>query len=45
MWKASWDLYHWETHDNPTPSKSIFDDLKKAILVKEWNSSICERKS
>ena len=31
-------LSHWRTHDNPTPLKIIFDDLKKAILAKEWNS-------
>jgi hypothetical protein len=29
-------LSHRKTHDNPTPSKIIFDDLKKAILAKEW---------
>ena len=25
-------------HDNPTPSKITFDDLKEVFLAKEWNS-------
>ena len=33
MWKALWDLSRWETHDNPTPSKITFGDLKKAFLA------------
>ena len=37
MWKASWDLSHWETHDNPTSSKITFGDLKKVFLPKERN--------
>jgi hypothetical protein len=24
MWKTSWGLYHWETHDNPTTSRRYF---------------------
>ena len=35
MWKASWNLSHWETHANPT-SKIVFDDIKEAFLAKEW---------
>ena len=27
-----------ETHDNPTPSKMTFDDLKEAFTAKAWNS-------
>ena len=27
-----------ETHDNPSPSKIIFDDLKEAFVVEVWNS-------
>jgi len=38
MWKASWGLSHWETHDNPTTSKITFNDIKEAFLAKEWNS-------
>ena len=33
MWKASWGLSYWETHDNPSPSKTTFNDLKKASLA------------
>ena len=38
MWKTSWDLSHWYTHDNPTTSKITYDDIKEAFLAKEWNS-------
>ena len=38
MWKVSWGLSHWESHDNPTTSKIAFNDIKEAILAKEWNS-------
>ena len=38
MWKASWDLSCWETHNNPTTSKFTIDDIKEAFLTKEWNS-------
>jgi hypothetical protein len=32
MWKASWGLFNWETHDNPTPSNIACDDFKEAFL-------------
>ena len=35
MWKASWGLSHWGTHDNPTTSKITFDDINEAFLAKE----------
>ena len=38
MWKTSWGLSHWETHDNPTTSKTTHVDIKKVFLAKEWNS-------
>ena len=38
MWKASWGLSHWETHDKPITSKTTFDDLKKVFLANKWNS-------
>ena len=38
MWKTSWSLSHWETHDNPTTSKTTYDDIKEACLAKKWNS-------
>ena len=38
IWKATWGLSHWETHNNPTRSKMAFDDVKEAFLAKEWNS-------
>ena len=38
MWKASWDLYHWETHDNPITSKITLDDTKEDFLAKEYYS-------
>ena len=28
-----WRIVHWETHDNPTPSKITFDDLKKRLFL------------
>jgi hypothetical protein len=40
MWKTSWVLSHWETHDNPTTLIIAYDDIKEAFLVKEWNSLI-----
>jgi hypothetical protein len=36
MWKASWGLSHWETHDNPTTLKIAADDIKEDFLAKEW---------
>jgi len=27
-----------KTHDNPSPSKTIFNDLKEAFVAEEWNS-------
>ena len=38
MWKTSWGLSHWETHDNPTTSKMAYDDIKEVFLAKEWKS-------
>ena len=38
MWKTSWRLSHREIHDNPTTSKIAYDDIKEALLAKEWNS-------
>ena len=38
MWKTSWFLSHWETHDNSTTSKTTYVDIKEAFLAKEWNS-------
>jgi hypothetical protein len=37
-WKTSWGLSHWETHDNPTTSKTICVGIKEGFLAKEWNS-------
>jgi hypothetical protein len=34
MWKTSWGLSHWETHDNPTTSKTTYD-IKEAFLTQE----------
>ena len=31
-------LPHWETHDNPTTSKTTSVDIKEDFLAKEWNS-------
>jgi hypothetical protein len=31
-------LAHWETQDNPTPSKHALNDPNEVILAKEWNS-------
>ena len=38
MWMTSWGVSHWETHDNPTTSKTLYVDIKEAFLVKGWNS-------
>ena len=38
VWKTSWSLSHLHTHDDPTTSKTSYDDIKKASLAKEWNS-------
>ena len=38
MWKASWDLSHWEACDNLNTSKITYGDIKEAFLAKEWNS-------
>ena len=38
MWKTSWGLSHWETHDNPSTSKNKKENIKEAFLAKEWNS-------
>ena len=38
MWKTSWGLSHWETHDNTIILTIAYDDIKEAFLVKEWNS-------
>ena len=38
MWKTSWGLSHWETHENPTTSKTTYADIKEVFLAKEWNS-------
>ena len=37
VWKASWGLSHWETHDNSTTSNIALNDIKEAFLTKEWN--------
>jgi hypothetical protein len=37
MWKTSWDLSYWGTHDNPA-SKITYDDIKESFLDKEGNS-------
>ena len=39
MWKTSWDLSHWETHNNPTTSKKTYVDIKEVSLARKWNSS------
>ena len=44
MWKPSWSLSHWETHDNPTTSKTTYDDIKEVFLIKEMNSFHLSRK-
>ena len=38
VWKTSWGLYHWETHDNLTTSKTTCIDIKEVYLAKEWDS-------
>jgi hypothetical protein len=38
MWKTSWGLSHWDTHDDPITSKITYDNFKEAILAKKWNS-------
>jgi hypothetical protein len=35
---ASWGLPNWETHDNPTGSKTTCVDIKEVFLVEKWNS-------
>ena len=37
IWKTSWGLSHWGTHDNPTTSKTTYVDIE-FFLAKEWNS-------
>ena len=37
MWKASWGISHWDTHDKPTTSKIVFDDIKEVFHAKKWN--------
>ena len=37
MWKTSWGLACWKTHDNPTTSTTTYDGIEKAFLAKEWN--------
>ena len=44
MWMTSWGVSHWETHDNPTTSKTLYVDIKEAFLAKEWNSFHLSRK-
>ena len=34
MWKTSWNLSHWETHDNTTTSKATYVDIKEVFLAK-----------
>ena len=34
IWKTSGGLSHWETHDNPTISKTTYVDIKEAFLAK-----------
>ena len=29
LWKTSWGLSHWETHDNLTTSKTTYVDIKE----------------
>ena len=36
--ERTWNVSHSEAHDNSTPSKIIFGDLKNAFLAKEWYS-------
>ena len=43
MWKTSWGLSHWETHDKPTTSKTIYNDIE-AFLATKWNSLHISRK-
>ena len=38
MWKTSWGLSQWDTHDNPSTSNLMYDDIKKVFHAKEWNS-------
>ena len=40
IWKASWSLYHWETHDKTTTSKITYNDINEAFIAKEWIFSI-----
>jgi hypothetical protein len=35
MWKASWGLSHWGTHDNPTTLIITLDDIKEVFLAKK----------
>ena len=37
MWKASWVLSHWETHDNQPHQKSHLIISRRLYLLKEWN--------
>ena len=37
MWKASWGLSRWATHDNTTISQIALDDIIEVCLAKEWN--------
>jgi len=45
MWKTSWGLCHWKTHDSPTTSKITYVDIKEAFLAKEWSSFYPFRKN
>ena len=44
MWKTSWGLPHWSTHNNPTKSKITYDDIKEACLAREWKYFHCSSK-
>ena len=42
MWKTSWGLSQWETHENPTTWTYV--DMKEVLLAKERNSFHLTRK-
>ena len=44
MSKTSWGLFHWETHENPTTSKTTYVDIKEVFLAKQWNFVHLSRK-
>jgi hypothetical protein len=37
MWKASYGISYWDTHDKPTTSKIVFDDIEEVFHAKKWN--------